>query len=67
MHVGICYEKLGEKNAQSAYEKLIAEYGDQTDIVAMVQKKLQSLKSPVSNTAHIVSISGVKYPFKPKE
>jgi len=46
MHVGICYEKLGKKNAQGAYEQLIAEYGDQTDIVAVVRKKLQSLKGP---------------------
>jgi Tol biopolymer transport system component len=47
MHVGICYEKLGKKNAQSAYEKLIAEYADQTAIVAMVRKKLRSLKVDV--------------------
>ncbi len=44
MHVGICYEKLGEKKAQKAYQKLITEYADQTAIVAMVRKKLQSLK-----------------------
>ena len=57
MHVGICYEKLGKKNAQGAYEKLIAEYGDQTDIVAMVRKKLQSLKGSGSKTAHFGLIS----------
>ena len=50
MHVGICYEKLGEKKAQNAYQKLIAEYADQTAIVAMVRKKLQLLEVNPKNT-----------------
>ena len=45
MHVGICYEKLGKKNALNVYEKIIAEYGDQVNIVSLARKKLQSLKS----------------------
>ena len=35
LHVGICYEKLGNQNARKAYQKLISEYSDQSDIVAM--------------------------------
>ena len=50
MHVGICYEKLGKKNAKSTYQKLIAEYADQTAIVAMVRKKLQLLEVNPKNT-----------------
>ena len=45
MHVGICYEKLGKGNALNAYQKIISEYGDQTDIVSLARKKIQSLKS----------------------
>ena len=49
MQVGICYEKLGKKNALNAYQKLVTEYGDQEEIVALARKKIQSLKS-ASNT-----------------
>lgn len=51
MQVGNCYEKLGKKNAQYAYEKLIAEYSDQPEIVAMARQKLNLIKKLVSNTA----------------
>ena len=44
MHMGICYEKLGKKQASSVYEKLISEYGDQTDLIAVARQKLKSLK-----------------------
>ncbi len=41
MQVGICYEKLGKKNASRVYEKLIAEFSDQAEISEMARKKLQ--------------------------
>ena len=43
LHIGICYEKLGKKNALLVYEKLIAEFSDQTDIIALARKKLESI------------------------
>ena len=43
LHIGICYEKLGKKNALSVYEKLIAEFSEQTDIIALARKKLESI------------------------
>ncbi len=46
LHVGICYEKLGNQNARKTYQKLIAEYSDQDEIVAMGKKKLKGLKKP---------------------
>ena len=33
LQVGICYEKLGNKNARKTYQKLISEFSDQTAIV----------------------------------
>jgi len=44
LHVGICYEKLGNQNARKAYQKLISEYSDQSDIVAMGRENLRGLK-----------------------
>lgn len=44
LHVGICYEKLGNQNARKTYQKLISEYADQTSIVALGKEKLKGLK-----------------------
>ena len=46
LHVGICYEKLGDQNARKAYQKLISEYSDQSDIAAMGRENLKGLKKP---------------------
>ena len=49
LHIGICNEKLGKGNALNAYQKIISEYGDQSEVVSLARKKIQSLKS-ASNT-----------------
>ena len=43
LHIGICYEKLGTKNASRVYEKLITEFSDQTDISSIAREKLKSI------------------------
>jgi len=43
LQIGICYEKLGNQKAIRAYQKLITEYADQTNIVALGKKKLKGL------------------------
>lgn len=43
LHVGICYEKLGQEKAKLTYEKLISDYADQEEIVALGKKKLAYL------------------------
>lgn len=48
LQVGICYEKLGNQKARNSYRKLIAEFADQSDIVAIGKEKLIGLKQ--SNT-----------------
>jgi len=51
LHVGICYEKLGQEKAKGAYEKLIADFADQGDIVAIGKKKLSGLIAVGSSAA----------------
>ena len=46
LHVGICYEKLGNQNARRTYQKLISEYSDQEAIAAVGLEKLKELKKP---------------------
>lgn len=41
--IGICYEKLGLKEAEKAFQKVIENYPDQTAIVEMARKKLAVL------------------------
>ena len=49
--VGICYEKLGIKKATSAYEQLISEYADQTDLIAVAKRKLRSIRGQVKSVS----------------
>jgi Tol biopolymer transport system component len=57
LHVGICYEKLGNQNARKSYQKLIAEFSDQDAIVALGLQQLKGLKSsdPIAKSAGIVA------------
>jgi Tol biopolymer transport system component len=41
--LGRCYEQLGNTEARTAYERLIARYPDQTDLVAQAKSRLASL------------------------
>jgi len=43
LHIGLCYEKLGAKEAQQAYEKVIAEYPDQEEETRLAREKLNRL------------------------
>ena len=52
LHVGICYEKMGQEKAKNAYKKLIADFADQKAIVAIGKKKLSVLLSEDSSDIH---------------
>lgn len=43
LHIGLCYEKLGSKEAQQAYEKVITEYPDQEEAARLAREKLNRL------------------------
>lgn len=44
--IGMCYEKLGRKEAQKAYQAVIQNYGEQKEVVAKAQERLSKLKIP---------------------
>jgi Tol biopolymer transport system component len=46
--MGNCYEKLGQQEARSIYEKLVANYSDQPTLVADAKKKLNKLNADQS-------------------
>jgi Tol biopolymer transport system component len=43
LQLGRCYEQLGNADARGAYERLIARYPDQTDLVAQAKARLAAL------------------------
>jgi len=49
LHLGFCYEKLGEvqaKEARAAYERVVRDYADQSEIVAQARVRLAALGGP---------------------
>ncbi|MCK4830899.1 tetratricopeptide repeat protein [bacterium] len=43
LRIGMCYEKLGLEEAQKAYQKVIDNYPQQTEVVKMAKEKLEIL------------------------
>jgi len=43
LYIGLCYEKSGAKEAQKAYECVVSEYADQSEIVAQARVRLAAL------------------------
>ena len=43
LHIGLCYEKLGLKEAQRAYQKVIDSYPEQAEAVKLANEKLSLL------------------------
>jgi len=46
LYIGLCYEKLGVAEARKAYERVVRDYTDQSDIVAQAKVRLAVLGSP---------------------
>jgi len=44
LHVGICYETLGLQEARQAYQRVVANYGDQADVVSQARARLVALR-----------------------
>jgi len=57
--IGMCYEKLGRKEALKAYEEVLNKYTDQPKFAAMARERLAALKAEVSALTKTV-------PHKPK-
>ncbi len=48
LHIGICYETLGLQEAQQAYERVVANYGDQSEVVRQARARLAALRPAVA-------------------
>lgn len=50
LHIGICYEKLGNQQAKKAYQQVIQKYAEQTELVLEARGRLADLEKPESST-----------------
>lgn len=45
LHIGLCYEKLGKKEASKSYKQLVEEFGDQQEILQIAKQRLALIKN----------------------
>jgi len=48
LHIGACYEKMGQKEAQKAYRRVIDEFSDQRETAAEARARLNALEQTSS-------------------
>jgi tetratricopeptide (TPR) repeat protein len=48
LRMGQCYEKLGQADARTAYERLVRDFGDQTETAAEARGRLAALAGPAA-------------------
>ena len=44
VQIGRCYERLGSQEAESAYQRVVSDYADQTEFVAQAQELLANMR-----------------------
>ena len=66
LHLGQCYEKLGNADSRKAYERVVREYADQKDAAATARARLaaQGASTPGGNTRQVWTKSG-GFPYGP--
>jgi Tol biopolymer transport system component len=50
LQIGKCYEKLGSQEARKAYETLLKQYSDQSDIATEARTRLAALTKPADDS-----------------
>lgn len=50
LYIGLCYEQLGREDAAKAYQRLVRDFADQSDLVTQAQARLAALARPVDSS-----------------
>jgi Tol biopolymer transport system component len=64
-HIGLCYEKLGNQTAQKAYQDVIKNYADQSEVVKVARQRLSQLillAEEIENTPISPKFTKIKIP-----
>jgi tetratricopeptide (TPR) repeat protein len=65
LHIGICYEKMGKKEAQKAYQKVIDNYPEQTDAVKIAKERIAALSKALEKVPRKPSFRKIRIPANP--
>jgi Tol biopolymer transport system component len=64
-HMGLCYEKLGNQEAQKAYQRLIADYPGQKEEVALAKERLAKIAKVLAEEVKKPSFRKIRIPANP--
>lgn len=62
-HLGLCYEKVGNQEAQKAYQRLIADYPGQKEEVALARQRLAELTKMAGPALQKPNFRRIRTPF----
>lgn len=66
LQIGICYEKLGMKEAQTAYRQVIDKYPKQTDVVAAARERLAGIERSLAELNRHPKFRKIEIATKPQ-
>jgi Tol biopolymer transport system component len=66
LHAGFCYEKLGLKEAQQVYRRLINDYSENKDEASMARVRLASLERALADLRHKPNFHKIEIASKPQ-
>jgi Tol biopolymer transport system component len=66
LHIGLCYEKLGLREAQQAYRRVIDDFPDHTEEVGVARDRLASLERALAELDRQPSFRKIEIASKPQ-
>jgi len=64
LHVGLCYEKLGLKEAQKAFQKVVDDFPDQTEAVKSAKERIARLSKVLEPVPSKPKFKKIQIPVK---
>ena len=64
LHIGLCYEKLGLKEAQKAYREVINNYPEFQREVAIAKERIAMLSKVMKKVSHKPTFKKIQIPFE---
>ena len=65
LHVGLCYEKLGLKEAQKAFQKVVDNYPERQEEVAIAKERIGALSKVLEKVPHKPTFRKIRIPANP--
>ena len=66
LHIGLCYEKIGLKDAEGAYLRVIENFPEQTDEVAMARDRLTGIERSLAKLERQPKFRKIEIASKPQ-